>query len=101
MTAALALLAGALSVAVLVEVARPKAGHEAAQAIERAMASAQTPPADAEALEDERLTGDANEAGYRWAERRGLTTRADCPTYSKAFHDGCESFIEDQAQPGQ
>jgi hypothetical protein len=61
------------------------------------MARAQTPPSDAEAVEDERLTGDANEAGYRWAERRSLTMRADCPTCSKSFHDGCESFIEDQA----
>jgi hypothetical protein len=33
------------------------------------------------------------------AERRGLTMRADCPTYSQAFHDGCESYIEDQARP--
>jgi hypothetical protein len=78
---------------------RPTAGQEAARAIERGMVAAATPPADAEAAEDERLTGDANEAGYRWAERRGLSTRADCPTYSKAFHDGCESFVLDQARP--
>ena len=29
------------------------------------MVDAQRPPADAEAMEDEDLTGDANEAGYR------------------------------------
>jgi len=78
---------------------RPTAGQEAGQAIEQGMASAQRPPADTEAVEDERLTGDANEAGYRYAERRGLTMRADCPTYSKAFHDGCESWVSDQARP--
>jgi hypothetical protein len=78
---------------------RPTPGQEAGQAIERGMVRAQTPVPDAEAAEDERLTGDADEAGYRWAERRGLSTRADCPTYSKAFHDGCESFVQDQASP--
>ena len=78
---------------------QPTAGQEAAQAIERGMAQAQTPPADTEAVEDDKLTGDANDAGYRWAERRGLTMRADCPSYSKAFHDGCESYVSDQATP--
>ena len=33
--------------------------------IEHGMVDAQRPPADAEAMEDEDLTGDANEAGYR------------------------------------
>ena len=77
---------------------RATAGQDAAQAIERGMARAQTPPADAEAVEDERLTGDANEAGYRWAERRSLTMRVDCPHYSNAFSDGCESYIGDQTK---
>ena len=75
---------------------QPTAGQEAAQAIEQGMVRAKTPTADADAVEDEKLTGDANDAGYRWAERRGLTMPSDCPAYSKAFHDGCESYIEDQ-----
>jgi hypothetical protein len=73
-------------------------GHQVASAIERGMADARTPPADAEAVEDERLTGDANEAGYRWAERRGLATVTDCPTYSRAFRDGCESYVREQRE---
>jgi hypothetical protein len=56
---------------------QPTSGQQAASAIERGMAEARTPPADAEAAEDERLTGDANEAGYRWAERRGLKHAPD------------------------
>jgi hypothetical protein len=74
-------------------------GQEAARTIQLGMARAKAPPADAEASEDDGLIGGANEAGYRWAERCGLTMRADCPTYSKAFHDGCEEFIQDEAQP--
>jgi hypothetical protein len=98
--AVLAVISGALvALGAYVVVHQPTAGQVAAQAIERGMARAGTPAADREALEDELLTGDANEAGYRWAERRGLPMRADCPTYSKAFRDGCVTFIEDQGQP--
>jgi len=56
--------------------------------IERGIVSAQTPAPDPEALEDERLTGDANEAGYRWAERRGLTITADCPAFPRRSATG-------------
>ena len=38
---------------------KPTAGQEAAQATERGMVRAQSPPADTEAVEDERLAGDA------------------------------------------
>lgn len=97
--AALAVVSGALiALGAYAITHRHTAGQEAAQAIERGMVRAQTPPADVEAVEDERLTGDANEAGYRWAERRGLTMRADCPNYSNAFRDGCESYIGDQTK---
>jgi hypothetical protein len=78
---------------------QPLSAHQVASAIERGMVEARMPPADAEAVEDERLTGDANEAGYRWAERRGLATFSDCPTYSKAFRDGCDSYVREQREP--
>ena len=65
--------------------------------IERGMVDAQRPPADAEAMEDERLTGEANEAGYRWAERRSLDNASRCPSYSKAFREGCAAYVNDQA----
>ncbi len=94
-----AILAGAsgalVALGVYAVARRPTAGQEVAQVI----ANRTAPLPDAGALADERLTGDANEAGYRWAERSGLTMRADCPTYSKAFHDGCESYVSDQALP--
>lgn len=77
---------------------QPLSGHQVASAIERGMAEARAPPADAEAVEDERLTGDANEAGYRWAERRALTMTAECPAYSRAFRDGCESYVREQRE---
>jgi hypothetical protein len=49
---------------------RANPAHRYAQAIAQGF---NTPPAlDTDAALDERLSGDANEAGYRWAERRGL-----------------------------
>jgi hypothetical protein len=75
---------------------RPTLGQQDAQAIEQGMATTQPTIADAEALEDERLTGDANEAGYRWAERRSIDNPVRCPTYSKAFHEGCAAYVADQ-----
>jgi hypothetical protein len=47
-------------------------------------------------MEDERLTGDANEAGYRWAERRLLTDDTNCPEFSPAFRTGCIAYVIEQ-----
>jgi hypothetical protein len=68
---------------------RPTAGQEVAQIIAERM----SPRPDAEALTDERLTSDANEAGYRWAERRLLTDATDCPNYSTNFRAGCAAYV--------
>ena len=75
---------------------RAPAGQEVARAIEHGMLSVQASAPDPEALEDERLTGEANEAGYRWAERRGLDDAARCPVYSKAFREGCVAYVKDE-----
>ena len=74
---------------------RPTAGQEVAQVIADRMA----PRPDAEALVDERLTGDAEEAGYRWAERRLLTDDTNCPNLSAPFRAGCVDYVHDQAGP--
>ena len=74
---------------------RPTAGQEVAQVI----ADRMSPRPDAEALEDEQLTGDDNEAGYRWAERRLLTDDGNCPNFSAAFRAGCIDYVDDQRAP--
>jgi hypothetical protein len=77
-------------------VARAKSpGHEFASAIAQGYRSARTP--DADAAEDEGITGSAEDAGYRWAERQDLANSAACPTYSPEFHRGCAAYVEDQA----
>ena len=73
---------------------RPTDGQEVAKVVAARVA----PRPDAEALVDERLTGDANEAGYRWAERRLLTDATDCPNFSPAFRAGCIDYVNDQAR---
>jgi hypothetical protein len=88
------MLAGALGLVALKRSEQPLPGEQAAQAIERSM----TPGPDAEALEDEALTGSASEAGYRWAERLGLDNPYRCPDYSAAFKAGCVSYVADQAE---
>jgi hypothetical protein len=73
---------------------RPTAGHEVAQVVEQRIA----PRPDTEALTDERLTADADDAGYRWAERRGLRDATDCPNYSADFRAGCAEYVADQSR---
>lgn len=35
-------------------------------------------------------------AGYRWAERRDITRRRDCPRdRSNAFYEGCRAYVAD------
>lgn len=93
--AILAVISGALIAAGTYAVThRPTAGQEVAQVI----ASRMSPRPDAEALADERLTGDANDAGYRWAERRALSDATNCPNYSTDFRAGCAEYVADQAR---
>jgi hypothetical protein len=52
--------------------------------------------ADREGAEGDSLAPDADEAGYRWAEREGLTQPSDCPSFPAAFRDGCEAYAKEQ-----
>ena len=92
--AVLAALSGALvALTVYAVTHRPTAGQEVAQVV----ADRMSPRPDAEALADERLTGDADDAGYRWAERRSLRDATDCPNLSTAFRAGCAAYVRDEA----
>lgn len=33
-------------------------------------------------------------AGYRWAERHGISSILDCAGNSESFAEGCEAFVE-------
>ena len=75
------------------------AGRVYADAIERGKQAERHPPIDPEAVEDETVFHDANEAGYRWAEQRGLVDPGLCPAYTTAFQAGCIDWTK-EARPG-
>jgi hypothetical protein len=65
-------------------------------------AAARTRPIDnpdAEAAEDQQLTHDANEAGYRWAERQGLEQPHPCFSLSEAYREGCLAYVAEASAP--
>jgi len=37
-------------------------------------------------------------AGYRWAQRRGVTAAAECDNPSASFREGCLTFIDDPSR---
>lgn len=37
-----------------------------------------------------------HEAGYNWAEEKGITDLSDCGGNSNSFIEGCESYAEEQ-----
>lgn len=39
-----------------------------------------------------------HEAGYQWAEENSITDEYDCSTPSNSFNEGCQSYVEEQAQ---
>jgi hypothetical protein len=71
-------------------------GYRAASAIQAGYAHAAGPDADAAA--DEALTGSANEAGFRWAERRALDRPGPCDQLTAAFRAGCLAYVHDQSR---
>jgi hypothetical protein len=71
-------------------------GFRMAKAIEAGYG--RVPVADADAIEDETITGSDNEAGYRWAERRSLDQPAACPDFTAAFRQGCEAYVREQSR---
>jgi hypothetical protein len=87
-------LAGAACFTLAQQPLWPSQGHAYALAIERGMQEASAP--DADMLEDEALTHDAKDAGYRWAERHGLTDPSACERLQAAFRDGCFSWTTEQ-----
>jgi hypothetical protein len=95
------LLSGALAVAIL-QAANQGDGRQAklfTGAIDRGVQEARAPVEDRDAAEDEALSHDANEAGYRWAERHGVDRVEACPAYSKAFLEGCAAYAGEQRGP--
>ena len=36
-----------------------------------------------------------HEAGYEWAERKGINDISDCGGNSNSFIEGCQSFVEE------
>jgi hypothetical protein len=69
-------------------------GHQAAAVLTSSYLRARTP--DSEAAEDEALTNSAEDAGYRWAERRNLDQAGECPAWSPDFHRGCIDYVGEQ-----
>jgi hypothetical protein len=92
--AILATLGTVFAMAAGIQALRPTSGEEVAQAIQRGIDRAATP--DPDALADEALTHDANEAGYHWAQEHGLDRIGGCPAYSRAFQAGCEAYVKEQ-----
>lgn len=39
-----------------------------------------------------------HDAGYEWAERNGIETLNDCAGNSNSFIEGCESYVEENAE---
>ena len=37
-----------------------------------------------------------HEAGYRWAERKDITSEFDCGSDSNSFKEGCRAYVEEQ-----
>ena len=71
-------------------------GYRAARAIQAGYG--RTAPPDADAAADGALTGDANDAGYRWAERRSLDRIGACDQLTSAFRAGCLAYVREQAR---
>jgi len=39
-----------------------------------------------------------HEAGYQWALDNGIDDASSCSTPSDSFNEGCEAYVEEQAQ---
>ncbi len=70
-----------------------------------ALAGCDAAPASVESDEDGQLYFGGNEctedcsghqAGYDWAEEKGITDPEDCGGNSDSFIEGCESYAEEQ-----
>jgi len=93
-TAAALAVMGAIAVDLAARLQSP--GHRVAVQIAKGFTHAADP--DEDLILDEKLTRDANEAGYRWAERRSLDRLEPCQAGTAAFRQGCESYVREQAR---
>lgn len=92
-------LASAAAFTVLRHGQEPPRSYLYAAAIERGEQQAVSPPLDPDAAEDEAITHDAQEAGYRWAERRSVADPTRCEELPGDFRRGCEDWVSEQ-NPG-
>lgn len=53
---------------------------------------------DGDLTSDEKLTRDANEAGYRWAERRSADRPEACQPLTADFRKGCLDYVKERAR---
>lgn len=60
-------------------------------------------PALAETYKGYECTVDCSghEAGYEWAEEKGITDESDCGGNSNSFIEGCHSYVEEQNGSGE
>jgi hypothetical protein len=89
-------LAGAACFTLAQQPLWPSQGHAYALAIEHGMQEASAP--DADTLEREGLSHSARDAGYRWAERRGLTDPSACERFQADYRAGCLSWTAERAR---
>jgi hypothetical protein len=71
-------------------------GHRVAVQIAKGITRAADP--DGDLVSDEKLTRDANEAGYRWAERRSASRPEACQGLTAEFRNGCLEYVREQAR---
>ena len=47
------------------------------------------------------FAGAGHDAGYKWAEEKGITNPSDCSGNSNSFIEGCQGYAEEQQQKEQ
>jgi hypothetical protein len=55
-------------------------------------------PVSAETFYGYRCTQDCSghQAGYKWAEQKGIESEEDCGGDSNSFIEGCQAYVEEQ-----
>jgi hypothetical protein len=71
-------------------------GHRIAAHIADGFARSLDP--DGDLISDEKLTHDAAEAGYRWAESRSADRPEACQALITEFRKGCLDYVSEQAR---
>jgi hypothetical protein len=60
-------------------------------------------PADAQTFYGSPCTQDCSghNAGYRWAERKGIISEFDCAGNSDSFREGCLAYVQQRDSEGE